>query len=656
MLWKIKVVAERASEKDRETLIFAAEELKKYLLQCVKDEIIICIDDRAGSDALRLGVGISEDTPKVEDAYYDDGFDIAVSGRVGYISGTNARSVLIAVYRYLGELGYSFIRPGKEGERKPCSLELKEVALNEVADHRYRMICLEGSEFYEAIEDVVDWIPKAGMNGFYTQFFTPWIFFKRWYHHEGYEFKNPYLAPEPLTVEDVEGMVKCYERQIGKRGIIYEKVGHGWTCDPFGMTSLGWESVPEDSIPREACKYFALIDGKRGIHKSPGYDNVPLVTQLCYSNPEVRERMVTSFVDYCRSNPRIDIVGFALADGGNNHCECPECSKLRVSDFKLMIVNEINRRLKAEGIRTKVNFDVYVDGLWTPIREKFDEDQSGLLMHLAPISRTYTRPFPHESKATVREYVRNKLVFPESVEELWAYMNEWKKLYHGELCCFDYYYMWDCYKDMGMTETARVIHQDVANYRNLNLNGIISCQSQRVFCPTSLGMNVMARTLWNRSSDFDTVRDEVLEAEYGADFALVRDYLQDLSIYGLPEVIRMEKPLRTEESLNSYLACLERIRGFLPVIEEHLATASEECCRVSWKNLRFHSEITSALTEMLIAVIRGEDYLPMWQSIEDFVNRHELEFKQYFDAFEFKRTYGRMLPDLVADKKEVMIY
>lgn len=656
MLWKIKLATNGLCEKDVNTLFFAAEELKKYLLQSVSDEIIICEGGDLTEGAIRLGVGLRDDIPPVEDAYYDDAIVIDVKGHSGVITGSNARSVLIAAYRYLRELGYTFIRPGKEGERAPEDFRAKDVFVCEAADYRYRNVCIEGSVFYESVADMIDWIPKVGMNGYYTQFFTPWIFFKRWYHHEGYEFKNPYLAPEPLTVEDVEGFVKTYEKEITKRSLVYVKVGHGWTCDPFGMTSLGWESVPKESIPKSVNKYFAQLNGERKLFDIPPmYVNVPLISQLCYGNPEVRETIISAFVDFCRENPHVDMVGFALADGDNNYCECDACKKLRPSDYKVMMVKEINKRLDQEGLHTKILFDVYVDHLWTPLEQTLPDDQSRLTMSFCPISRTYTSSFPLTTSKKIKKFEYNKLAFPESVEELLAYFGEWKKLFHNELVCFDYYYMWDCYKDIGRTEVARVIHDDIVNYRELDIGGLISCQAQRVFAPTSLGMNMMAATLWNRSCTFDEVRDYVLKAEFGKDFALVKDFLQDLSIYGLPEVVRMEKPLRAKENVASYEKCLSRLRGFVQTINEHIDAETDTCVNLSWKYLKFHTDVTTMLIELLKAMAQGEDYAPFWATLEDFVNRHEYDFKQYFDVFEFKRTYGRLFPMLAKDQKEITI-
>ena len=641
------------NEADQNTVSFACQELRKYLSMSTADNIMVMETSESNEKGIVLGVGLHPALSQVENPALDDAIVIDVQGRSGVITGTNARSVLIGAYRYLRELGYSFVRPGKEGEKYPVVIENTNVYINEKASYRHRVVCIEGSSSYESVEEMIDWLPKVGMNGYYIQFFTPLIFFKRWYEHRGYEFTNPYLTPDSISVEDVDGMTVLLEREIVKRGLFCIRVGHGWTCNPFGMPALGWEGIDPDTLPRGVEKYFALRNGKRELFCSPMYHNVPMVTQLCYGNPEVREKIIDYLVDYCKTHSYIDYISFSFADGANAYCECPLCRDTRPSDFLVMFLNEIDERLTAEGLSTRLQFGLYVDNLWPPIKNKL-KNQDRFTFQFCPISRSYTKPFPLKSHSKIGEFRYNNLDFPKDVENLLAYVREWRKVFDGEGIVFDYYYMWDCYKDLGYTETARVIHQDIRNYRDIRMNGLISCQGQRVFSPTSLGMNVMARTLWNRDCDFDAVRDEVLEAEFGKDYAIVRDYLQDLSTYSLPEVTRMEKPLVDPENTKMYEKGLARARAFCRVIEDHLAD-TKGCEAVSWQYLKFHTELSILLMSAFAEMSKGADPEPMWQPIEDFVNRHEWETRKYFDVFEFKYTYGRLFPKIKSAQQELII-
>ncbi len=647
-MWKIKAFTEGINEKDRATVCFAANELKKYLSMCTEEPVIVGETLLKEDGAILLGIGLSDKITSVGDVKYDDSVLIDVKGKCGVITGVNARSVLIGAYRLLKELGYVFVRPGKNGEKYPKELIAKDVFVNEVPSYRQRMICIEGSVSYESVVDMIDWIPKVGMSGYYTQFFTPYIFFKRWYSHKGYEFENPLLKGEALTVDDVNSMVKMYEREIEKRSLIYQKVGHGWTCAPFGMSSLGWEPVDPATIPDDIGKYLALVGGKREIATEGSYAYVPMVAQLCYGNPDVRKKMVDYAVNYCKENPHVDIISFSMGDSANEQCECELCRDTLPSDFIVLMINEICRGLKEAGLSTRIRTGMYGDTFWKPQKYGY-EDPNRILFSLAPAARSYSRPFPKTSDYKLPEFVRNKNDINQTTEDAVACFYDWRTVATGEAVIFDYYYMWDCYMDLGCTDRTCIIMEDIKTYTDMGVSGLCSCQGQRVFCPTSLGMNVMAQTLWNKNSDFDTVRDEVLCGEYGKDYALVRDYLQDLSTYALPEVVRIEKPFE-EANIPSYEKGIARINDFMPVIEAHLG-CENEVEALSWSMLKFHSELSKLLLEAFIKISRGAEPEQVWPPIEDYVNRNEWEYREYFDAFEFKYSYQRLVFPRIKSKK-----
>ena len=67
----------------------------------------------------RIRATSSRVAPAVEKPVLDDAICINVQNSCGVITGTNPRSVLIAVYRFLRENGCAFLNPGKNGECVP---------------------------------------------------------------------------------------------------------------------------------------------------------------------------------------------------------------------------------------------------------------------------------------------------------------------------------------------------------------------------------------------------------------------------------------------------------------------------------------------------------------------------------------------------------
>ena len=495
-----------------EAVQFAAEELARYLAR-MDGSLHFEARDAARYETGTPGIwlGLLDDfgmALEVDDPVFDDRLHVAVNDLSGVIAGSNPRSVLMGVYRYLEGLGCRWVRPGPEGEFIPAAQPAKaSFTLDDVPSYRHRGVCIEGAVSLENMLENIDWAPKVGLNSYMLEFMVPYTFFDRWYRH----LENPYKEPEPLTVAMVEDFKTQMEREIVRRGLAYHAAGHGWTCEPFGIPGLSWDSA-EYPVSDEVRPLLAEVDGVRGI-----YNGIPLNTNLCYSNPEARRQVVEFAVEYMQTYPFISALHVWLADGANNHCECEKCRKAPPADFYVMLLNEMDAAFTAQGIPTKIVFIVYLDLLWPPERERFDNPDRFLLL-FAPISRSYSRSYDLETTAgEIPPYVRNQLKFPADIVENLAYLRAWQPLFDGDAFTYEYYFMWDCYFDPGYWEAAKVLNEDVKKLRRIGLNGIVSDQTQRSFFPTGFGMYVMARTLWDESVDVDGLAAEYFPAAFGAD-------------------------------------------------------------------------------------------------------------------------------------------
>ncbi|MCM8764639.1 MAG: DUF4838 domain-containing protein, partial [Candidatus Omnitrophica bacterium] len=346
---------------------FAAKELKKYL-------------GKAGFNG-RLKVLLSCDGNSE-----DDEILIKFSDDHYLIRGSNPRSVLFGAYKFLHELGFRWIRTGNRGEIVPRISKIpRNILIREKASYRYRTLCIEGAASLKHILDLIDWSAKNFMNGYFVQFDYGTHFFKRWYLHSD----NPYMKPEKFDTADAKNAINRIASELAKRGMRFEKMGHGWTCRAIGIEGEGWDTTRDgmELIPEEKRQFLAMIDGKRQLYK-----NVPLNTNLCYSNPAVQNAMADSVVRYAENHPEVDAIHFWLADGSNNNCECENCQKQRVSDFYVQILNLVDEKLTAKKIKTKIVFLIYVDLLWPPEKERI-KNQDRFIIMFAPITRSYLQSF-----------------------------------------------------------------------------------------------------------------------------------------------------------------------------------------------------------------------------------------------------------------------
>ena len=578
-------------------------------------ELLRCLSAMDGSLAegrggLELSLAVLDGDPE------EDRIEIRVKDGRGTIAGSSEGAVLIAVYRFLYELGCRWTHPGEGGEHLPSrTLTPAEVNVTvaETPSRRHRGVCIEGAVSEENVREMIEFLPRVGMNSYFIQFFRPTVFFQRWYGH----WQNPYLPTAEKTAEEIDAIHARLINEIRRRGLRHHAVGHGWTCVPFGIEGEGWHMLNDVTFSQEYIDITALRDGKRGV-----YCNVPLNTNLCYSDPAVRARIVDAVVNYCRENSSVSVLHLWLADGKNNFCECAECSKLRPSDYYVRMLNELDGALTAAGLDTKIVFLIYVDLLWAPERETI-RNPDRFLMMFAPISRTYSETLREGSAAgrdtPVAPYVRNKLEFPKAVGENVKYLDEWRKTFPGSGFLFDYHLMWDHAKDPGYMQCARTLFEDMKDLDVLGLDGMISCQLSRSAFPTCLPLYGMAKALWNKEADFDDVAMEYFTAEFGDAAADVFAYLTELSRRFDPVWLRGELPAVDKERA----AVLDTI----PTLVAKFRAAHPELSRSSesepWRTLAVHADYAVLVAAVAARRARGEDRRDLGDALRAFVGRNE---------------------------------
>jgi len=630
---------------DHPTIIFAAAELQRYLAQASGQPVDVLDRDAISPEPPALWLGLTQHFPGLAhppaaasaDARFDDAISIATEAANGSICGNNPRSVLLAVYRYLHMLGCRWVRPGADGEYIPAvDLAQTEVHLIETPSYRHRGICIEGAVSYEHVRDLIDWMPKVGLNAYFVQFREGFTFFDRWYSHMG----HPTAQTRGFTVDQARALVGQVVAEAKKRDLVYHAVGHGWTCEPFGIAGLGWEYPPEP-VPPEAVQYLALVQGKREL-----WEGIPLNTSLCYSNPAVRRIITDAVVAYAQGHPEVDLLHFWLADGANNQCECEHCAPTRPADFYIMMLNDLDRTLSALHLDTRIVFLAYFDLLWPPEHERIQNPDRFVLM-FAPITRTYSKTFStNRAMPALPRFERNKLTFPRSIEQNLTFLQAWQAQFVRDggrpvdSFDFDYHLMWDHYRDPAYIQMARVLHDDLQLLDRIGLDGFNSCQVQRAFFPTGLPMAVLGWTLWDKTRDFETMAHDYFAAAFGPEGEAALAYLTQLSGLFDPEYLRGEKSLGGEQAA----AALGRVAGvvdsFLPTIERNIDSGTA-CWACSWRYLRHHAEIATSLASALRERAQGDPANAQleWNALKQRVWQMEDALHPVLDVYLFTRVY-----------------
>jgi len=576
---------------DNETVCFAAEELEKYLdkLDCNIMEDF----------AIELAIA------KLGDPDMDT-VDIHISEEGGYLHGSNPRSVLYAVYRYLEELGVRWLWHGEGGEYLPDGVSVSQtaVSLRSSAGKKYRGLCIEGAVSIENMLDNIDWAAKLGYNTYFIQFTAPHFFFEMWYTHK----YNPTLEKQPISYEDVVEYKRRMVTEIKKRGMIFQDVGHGWTLRPFGITEDNHSTV----IPDHLKDIFAKVPGVRSIQDS----------QLCYSKPYVREKIVEYVVSYATEHPESDVLVFCLADGEHNHCECEVCTQKRPSDWYFMLLNEIDEAMTKAKLTTKICFDAYVDLLWLPRYENIRKKERFILM-FAPIGRDYLTSYAEAGEIPEEEaYVLNKMELPIDVESNIGYYRRMHEYTGIDSFAFEYYY-WrggeEHYGDFGGINLAKLVHKDLSVIGDLGLQGMMSCQTQRSFMPTGIGNFVMARNLWDEKLSYEAIEKEYFSYAFGDHCDRIIGYLTELSNL-------------SKGDLKLVLSKAEEILDYLGAVDQ---SALKDCQKKAVFYLKFHAgkliKYTAAELKSKESSIEGAR--TEWLDFLKYIRENELAVQSVFDLF-----------------------
>ena len=594
------LVQTRNSEK---TLSFAGEELRRYLAQMIREE---------GVFSVSLQVGLPEETM--------DSFAVEMDANGGTITGSNPRSVLLGVYDYLHHLGCRFLTPIKETEVIPqIGVEKLSASYGKTASFRHRGVCIEGANSIENVLDFIDWLPKVGYNSFFLQFKVPYIFLSRWYHHD----KNPIARAEDFTMADAEKCLKLFQQEMAKRDLLLHQVGHGWTGEVLGSSTVGsWDATNEYLAP-DKQPMAALVNGQRAFHMG-----IPANTNLCFSNPRTVAVFAEQVVEYAGKNPDVDYLHVWLADEYNNVCECDGCRETTISDQYVELLNEIDRRLTEEKLPTRLVFLLYQELLWPAVKARLRNPDRFLLM-FAPISRTFESSYDlSDLSAEIPPYVRNRIVLPTNLGENLAFLRGWQEQFRGEGFVYDYPLGRAHYGDFGYLHIARIISQDIKKLHSMGLDGYVSCQELRACSPNMLPNYVMGHTLWNEEADVEELIREYFQAAYPAEPQLAQDYLEELS----------------ELSSCDYLNGKGSREN--PAIARRMGEIVDLCCQMElvltavadgphWKALRHHNSYILRLASAMEALASGkqEEATRRYEQMRSYICRTEPEFQSWLDVY-----------------------
>ena len=630
---------------------FAAEELKKYLRmmmpRCGEIEIKYAPD---AADGFRLGVmsDFGLDTSESDNTELDDILHIDTDECGGIIAGSNPRSVLLAVYRYLTVNGCRWLFPGIDGEYIPIK-NIEPTKYHKMADCRYRGQCNEGAEAQHLMMEEIDFAPKIGMNIFMIEFDIPTAYYNAYYNHAS-NTKN--REPEPVTVETILQWKRQCEAEISKRGLQFHDMGHGWTAEAFKIASDGcWAQTTDDAVPEEYRQYLALYDGKRALYKG-----MPLNTNFCMSNPEARRIVAQSIADYAAASTNVDYLHVWLSDSYNNMCECEECKKKTPSDWYVMLMNDVDKIMTEMGLKNRIVFICYYDTVWAPKTERLNNPDRFALL-LAAITRDYreyVEPEIDESKIKLTEYVYNANVMPESVNNYLIHAKEWRNICKIPNFVYEYHFWWAQHRDLGLFGLANIIHKDVKGYRKNGCSGIVEDGSQRSFFPNGFLFTTYALTLYDTEVDFEELRDDFFKHSYGDGYKTVIELFEEIESTLNFNYLTVKTSTKSKmgdfynpEMVKHILKLPEIAEKYAPFVEAH-KNMPYRAQTVSYRVLARYLEFLKGIAPSLALKAEGKEHaaLASFQEFADDFGKYEIEMERNYDHHNLVKSYNRIFKNI----------
>ena len=500
-----------------------------------------------------------------------------------------------------------------------------------MADHRFRGHTTEGDPSLEQVLVYIDHHAKQELNMYGLLSIYP--YHMRYYNHRHNQQNRP---PEPVDQATIRQWEVLCEAELSKRGMQIRGGGHGWIPKMFGLShddrplyQQGLKECPEEIKPG-----LAMLNGVRDLRrKNPTYTN------FCMSRADLRSKLADLVVEYAEQNRQVTQIDVLLADTAHNSCECPECTKKRPSDWLVMIFNEIDEKLTAKGIDTKLVYSTYVDCNFPPICERL-KNPDRFLLQITPIKRKYNssvdweKPLPEPPK-----YVHNAWEPPKDMEENLALFNQTRELFNVPCVMYEYHYWKHQYRDPGMMAMARRLYHDVRSWKPTGFDGCIEDGSNRSFFPNGFISHIWAETMINRDCDYETELADYFSHAYGEDWERVRNYLEKISDAFDHNYMCAQKSAdrkRGEFFNPQHAEQLDEVKEIVALnrkaMNKHIAMPTRPQT-VSWRLLLRHAEWCEAWAEILKEKAKGHNRyaLSMADEFLPKFGKYELEMERYFD-------------------------
>jgi len=266
-----------------------------------------------------------------------------------------------------------------------------------------------------------------------------------------------------------------------------------------GFVHTFYPLIPPEEHFAQHPEWFSLVKGKRT------HDHA----QLCLTNPELREQVVTRVKQSLRESPEARIVSVSQNDW-YGFCECDKCKALDDAEGShagslLEFVNFVAAALEAEFPQVAVDTLAYQ---YTRQPPRTIKPRANVIVRLCSIECNFREPLDAPANAKFADDIRG-----------WA-----------KLC--DRLYIWDYTTDFAHYLQPHpnwfVLGPNVRFFAANHVRGVFEQGAYQGFGSefAELRSWVLAQLLWNPQSDDRALINEFLDGYYGPAAPSIRRYLE----------------------------------------------------------------------------------------------------------------------------------
>ncbi len=541
---------------------FAARELQRYLEFILGNRLPIHEGEpepgcffiaEAGSDPSASSVLGTTDDGRHDHAA------VSVAGGCVLLAGENPISALFAVYDFLkARCGVRFFGVGPEHEyvvkRDRLALPAEGDVLRQASDFALR-------DYWTSSLETADFAVKNRLN-----------------------MVSMGSAPKGDRL-----------KFLRDRGVIIRGPGHIWSS-----------FVPDAALFKDHPEFFPMNkDGQREMSKRTA----------CFSNREVNSIFLEKLRGYLRANREWDIFAFWAEDVPDPvYCHCPECAKITLRDWYMILVNQAAQLVAEELPRARFEFIAY-HGTRNPpaaVKQIYQGGQNMILNLCIGYSRDIYHPLASAThgSAAVYEMYRNWRKYLDEVG------------FKGQILLMEYYNLCEGPnqgpRGRALLWPMEVIREDTRFYRADKIDGLGNWVCfERLSWPSPFCLWAWLQLYTDCDRTIEELKDDFYPKYFGDAGSIVRRYA-DLLESAMHERVTPRN--------------IKAVESLAKILDEPNAPMPADIAR-RINAVRIHNQYCVMLKRIYQAFI--DDNVGQWQELEK-------PFREFFEVTHRQALTGEM--------------